>query len=134
LRADGTLANHTSVCSPIVYRGDRLPAELYGNIFVAEPAANLVSRIIVDTSGPELKPRKAYQGAVGVEDSAVAGFPLTESEFRAYMPKDLRFVLVRRRVDLERYALRFLPTFRKQIELPELPGWTVLVQEDATPQ
>jgi hypothetical protein len=77
---------------------------------------------------------KAYQGAVGVEDSAVAGFPLTESEFRAFMPKDLRFVLLRRRVDLERYALRFLPTFRKQIELPELPGWTVLVQEDATPQ
>jgi hypothetical protein len=62
LRADGTLANHTSVCSPIVYRGDRLLAELYGNVFVAEPAANLVSRIIVDTSGPELKPSKAYQG------------------------------------------------------------------------
>ena len=29
-----------------VYRGDRLPAELYGNVFVAEPAANLVSRIV----------------------------------------------------------------------------------------
>jgi hypothetical protein len=77
---------------------------------------------------------KAYQGAVGVEDSAVAGFPLTESEFRVYMPSDLRFVLVRRRVELEQYALGFLPTFRKQIELPELPGWTVLVQGDPTPQ
>jgi hypothetical protein len=33
------------VNSPIVYRGDRLPAELSGNIFIAEPTGNLVSRI-----------------------------------------------------------------------------------------
>ena len=37
-RADGTLAKFTPVCAPLVYRGDRLPAELYGNVFVAEPA------------------------------------------------------------------------------------------------
>ena len=30
LRADGTLATYTGVNSPTVYRGDRLPAELYG--------------------------------------------------------------------------------------------------------
>ena len=36
---DGTLAAFTAVCAPTVYRGDRLPAELYGNVFVAEPAA-----------------------------------------------------------------------------------------------
>ena len=47
-RPDGTLAKFTSVCAPLVYRGDRLPAELYGNVFVAEPAANLVSRIVLD--------------------------------------------------------------------------------------
>ena len=45
-RPDGTLSRFTSVCAPLIYRGDRLPAELYGNVFVAEPAANLVSRII----------------------------------------------------------------------------------------
>ena len=39
LRPDGTLAEFTAVCAPTVYRGDRLPAELYGNVFVAEPAA-----------------------------------------------------------------------------------------------
>ncbi len=44
-RADGTLAKFTSVCAPVVYRGDRLPAEMYGNVFVAEPAANLVGRL-----------------------------------------------------------------------------------------
>ena len=49
-RADGSLAKFTSVCAPLVYRGDRLPAELYGNVFVAEPAANLVSRIVLDAT------------------------------------------------------------------------------------
>jgi mono/diheme cytochrome c family protein/HEAT repeat protein len=60
LRADGTLAKFTSACSPTVYRGDRLPSELYGNVFVAEPAGNLVSRIVVTDDGQTLRGRKAY--------------------------------------------------------------------------
>ena len=63
LRADGTLAAYTSVSSPVVYRGDRLPAELYGNVFVAEPAGNVVSRIIVEDDGASLQARKAYDKA-----------------------------------------------------------------------
>ena len=51
----------TSVCAPLVYRGDRLPAELYGNVFVAEPAANLVSRIILNDDGTTLRASKAYE-------------------------------------------------------------------------
>ena len=43
------------VNSPMVYRGDRLPAELSGNVFVAEPAGNLVSRIIVSDDGTSLR-------------------------------------------------------------------------------
>ncbi len=62
-RADGTLAKFTAVCTPMVYRGDRLPAELYGNVFVADPAANLVSRIIVSDDGSTLRARKAYDNA-----------------------------------------------------------------------
>ena len=62
-RADGTLARFTSVCAPLVYRGDRLPAELYGNAFVAEPAANFVSRIILTDDGTTLQARKAYDNA-----------------------------------------------------------------------
>jgi len=61
LRADGSLARFTAVCAPVVYRGDRLPADLYGNVFVAEPAANLVSRIIVSDEGTTLRARKAYE-------------------------------------------------------------------------
>ncbi|MEN3338608.1 MAG: hypothetical protein V7647_2284 [Acidobacteriota bacterium] len=63
LRPDGRLTRFTSVCSPTVYRGDRLPAELYGNVFVAEPAANLVSRLIVSDDGTTLTSKKAYDGA-----------------------------------------------------------------------
>jgi mono/diheme cytochrome c family protein/glucose/arabinose dehydrogenase len=60
LRADGSLARFTAVCAPLVYRGDRLPADLYGNVFVVEPAANLVSRIILSDDGTTLQARKAY--------------------------------------------------------------------------
>jgi mono/diheme cytochrome c family protein/glucose/arabinose dehydrogenase len=59
-RPDGTLAKFTSVCAPVVYRGDRLPAELYGSVFVAEPAANLVGRIVLTDDGTTLRARKAY--------------------------------------------------------------------------
>src|SRR5215212_2673857 len=60
-REDGTLAKFTSVCAPMIYRGDRLPADTYGNAFVAEPAANLVSRAIIDDTGSTLRVRKAYE-------------------------------------------------------------------------
>ena len=61
LRPDGTLASYTAVTSPLVYRGDRLPADLYGNVFVAEPAANVVSRIIVGDDGTTIRARRAYE-------------------------------------------------------------------------
>ena len=63
LRADGTLATYTGVNSPMVYRGDRLPAELSGNVFIAEPTGNLVSRVIISDDGTGLRGRKAYANA-----------------------------------------------------------------------
>ena len=59
-RDDGSLARFTSVCAPLVYRGDRLPQEFYGNVFVVEPAANLVSRLILSDDGNMVRARKAY--------------------------------------------------------------------------
>jgi mono/diheme cytochrome c family protein/glucose/arabinose dehydrogenase len=61
LRSDGSLARFTAVCAPLIYRGDRLPEELYGNAFVAEPAGNLVSRIVLDDEGTMVRARKAYE-------------------------------------------------------------------------
>ena len=60
-REDGTLAHFTSVCAPMIHRGDRLPADVYGNAFAAEPAANLVSRAIIDDTGSGLRVRKAHE-------------------------------------------------------------------------
>jgi len=62
-RPDGSLAAFTAACGPAVYRGDRLPADLYGNVFVAEPSANFVSRIVVSDDGTTLKAKKAYENA-----------------------------------------------------------------------
>jgi mono/diheme cytochrome c family protein/glucose/arabinose dehydrogenase len=60
-RPDGTLHRFTAVCAPVIYRGDRLPADFYGNVFVAEPAANLVGRIVLEDDGTSLRARKAYE-------------------------------------------------------------------------
>ena len=83
---DGTLARFTSVCAPLVYRGDRLPAELYGNVFVAEPAANLVSRIVLSDDGTTLRARKAYEQrrVPGLHRRALpAGLPLQRARRHA---------------------------------------------------
>jgi mono/diheme cytochrome c family protein/glucose/arabinose dehydrogenase len=65
LRPDGTLAKYTSVCTPMVYRGDRLPAELYGNVFVVDPTVNLVSRMILRNGANGLTAEKAYRDVRG---------------------------------------------------------------------
>ena len=74
LRPDGTLARYTGVAAPTVYRGDRLPPDLYGNVFVAEPAGNLVSRIVLTDDGASLSARKA--------DAATEFFTSTDERFR----------------------------------------------------
>jgi mono/diheme cytochrome c family protein/glucose/arabinose dehydrogenase len=63
LRPDGSLSAYTAVAAPTVYRGDRLPAEIYGNVFLAEPSGNLVSRVILNDDGTSLRGRKAYERA-----------------------------------------------------------------------
>ena len=63
LRQDGTLATYTAVSAPTVYRGDRLPRELYGNVFLAEPSGNLVSRVILSDDGTTLRAKRAYERA-----------------------------------------------------------------------
>ena len=65
LRDDGTLAKYTSVCTPMVYRGDRLPSELYGNLFIVDPTVNLVSRIILEDGKDGLTAAKAYRDVRG---------------------------------------------------------------------
>ena len=52
LRPDGSLINANSNCGPVVYRGDNLPAELLGNVFIPEPAGNLIRRqVLIEIDG-----------------------------------------------------------------------------------
>lgn len=61
LREDGTLPSVTAACGPVVYRGSAFPAEFHGNAFIAEPAANLVKRLIVDSRSAIPSARNAYE-------------------------------------------------------------------------
>ncbi|WP_185958330.1 DUF7133 domain-containing protein [Fodinibius sediminis] len=47
LRDDSTLTRYTSASALAVYRGDKLPGELRGDVFVPEPAGNLVQRYVL---------------------------------------------------------------------------------------
>src|SRR5262245_5511652 len=51
LRPDGTAYYYQGVSSPLIYRGDRLPKELYGNAFVVDGPTNLVHRLIIKDDG-----------------------------------------------------------------------------------
>ncbi|MCC7010461.1 MAG: c-type cytochrome [Acidobacteria bacterium] len=61
--SDGTVVQVTAACAPMVYRGDRLPTELYGNVFVGEPTANFVRRIVLEDDGTTIRARSAYDRA-----------------------------------------------------------------------
>lgn len=62
LKPDGSLANFTAACSLLVYRGDQFPPEFQGNIFIPEPAGNLLKRqILTEKPGSiELQSSNAY--------------------------------------------------------------------------
>ncbi len=55
LDVEGRLQEFTAACSPFFYRGTALPKEYYGNVFVCEPAGNLIKRDVVEESGLLLK-------------------------------------------------------------------------------
>lgn len=72
---DGRLAIHTAVCAPLVHRGRRLPG-CDGDVFVCEPAGNLVRRIRLRAAG----------------DGSLAGGNVYEDEHREFLAStDERF-------------------------------------------
>ncbi len=46
-----TLNHFTATCGQEIYRGDRLPAELLGNLFFGEPVGRLVRRTVIKNDG-----------------------------------------------------------------------------------
>ncbi|MEM9348508.1 MAG: PVC-type heme-binding CxxCH protein [Planctomycetota bacterium] len=53
----------TAACGPVIYRGTQFPEDYYNNVFVPEPAGNLVKRIVLgtDESGKPTA-EHAYEG------------------------------------------------------------------------
>jgi glucose/arabinose dehydrogenase/mono/diheme cytochrome c family protein len=61
LREDGTLPRITAACGPVIYRGTAFPREFHGNAFLAEPAANLVKRLVIEERDGVPIARNAYE-------------------------------------------------------------------------
>lgn len=62
LDKEGRLLEFTAACSPLAYRGTALPTAYYGNIFVCEPAGNLVKRNVVKEEGVLLVAHDPHPG------------------------------------------------------------------------
>jgi glucose/arabinose dehydrogenase/mono/diheme cytochrome c family protein len=63
LREDGTLPSLTAACGPVIYRGSAFPREFHGNAFIAEPAGNLIKRLVIDSHAAVPTARNAYERA-----------------------------------------------------------------------
>lgn len=55
LDTTGRLKEFTAACSPFVYRNNLLGGQFYGNVFVAEPAGNLIKRNTIEQNGLEIQ-------------------------------------------------------------------------------
>ncbi|ALJ00050.1 DUF7133 domain-containing protein [Rufibacter tibetensis] len=56
------LVNFTAACGPVIYRGGLFGERYSQNAFVAEPAANLIKRNILNEKGYQIKGTQAYAG------------------------------------------------------------------------
>ena len=109
-RSDGTLARYTSVCAPLVYRGDRLPAA--GSVFVAEPAANLVSRIDLREDGATVQAARAWGNAefLASSDERFRPVYLSNAPDGALYLVDLYRGVVEHRLSLTTYLKSYIET------------------------
>jgi mono/diheme cytochrome c family protein/glucose/arabinose dehydrogenase len=131
-RADGTLARFTAVCAPLVYRGDRLPSDLYGNVFVAEPAANLVSRIILSDDGTSLRARKAYERGefLASTDERFRPVDLSTGPDGALYVVDMYRGILQHRVSLTTYLRDYI--LERKLDQPDGMGRIYRVMHDTT--
>lgn len=58
----GWLKGPTAVSGLAVYRGDQFPEEFYGNLFIPEPAGNLMKRVLLEEKDGRFEISQAYEG------------------------------------------------------------------------
>jgi len=63
LRPDSTLNHFTACCGQTVYRGDRLPASMLGDLFICEPVGRLIRRAKVTNQQGERVLSNVYNKA-----------------------------------------------------------------------
>jgi mono/diheme cytochrome c family protein len=63
VRSDSTLNHFTASCGQSVFVGDRLPHNLYGNLFICEPVGRLIRRAIVMDEDGKIVLKNAYHDA-----------------------------------------------------------------------
>jgi mono/diheme cytochrome c family protein/glucose/arabinose dehydrogenase len=131
-RPDGTLVRFTSVCAPTVYRGDRLPAELQGNVFVAEPAANLVGRLVLEDDGRSMQARKAYpQGEfLASTDEWFRPVYITDAPDGTLYIADLYRGIIEHRISITTYLREHI--LRRKLERPTGMGRIYRVMHEST--
>ncbi|CAG4992373.1 hypothetical protein DYBT9275_00949 [Dyadobacter sp. CECT 9275] len=61
LREDSTLNHFSASCGQSVFRGDRLPGDLIGDLLICEPVGRLIRRAKVMNTGGKRMLRNAYQ-------------------------------------------------------------------------
>jgi mono/diheme cytochrome c family protein len=61
LRPDDTLNHFTATCGQDIFRGDRLPADLRGNLLFAEPVGRLIRRTLISVVDGVTRLANAYE-------------------------------------------------------------------------
>jgi len=76
-----------------------------------------------------LAERKLYNFNCGVKDKALAGYAVSEEHIRRYIPNNVKIVAFNKTY-MHQYILRYLPEFRKRIDIEDLSEWIVYTRED----
>jgi mono/diheme cytochrome c family protein len=59
---DNTLNHFTSGCGQLVFRGDRLPADMQGDYFIPEPVGHIIKRGRITNTKGKIQIREVYEG------------------------------------------------------------------------
>lgn len=105
LDEQGRLVNFTAACSPLVYKGDYFPAEFDQNVFVCEPAANLIKRNVLSFEAVRTTAKRAYEGEefIASTDEAFRPVKLASGPDGALYIADMHRGVLQHRADITPY-------------------------------